>query len=100
MLGDDAADLIDAIAHNIEQPGTEAFLQRKVFYDNVGADALPELRATVRRLGGEFAQSVNQVLGAADRDRNPAAPGGARTRAVVVVYYFDAPVDVPRDPKR
>jgi hypothetical protein len=92
ILGTDAAELIEAIAHNIEHPGTEAFLQRKVFYDNIGAAALPELRGRVRTLGGDFAQAVNQVLGSYDRDRNPNAPDGARTRAVVAVYYFDAPV--------
>ena len=97
MLGNDAAELIDAIAHNIEHPSEERFLQRKVFYDNIGADALPELRGKVRALGGDFAQAINQLLGVYDHDRNPAAPGGARTRAVVVVYYFDAPVQTPRD---
>jgi hypothetical protein len=95
MLGTDAAELIEAIAHNIEQPSEEAFLQRKVFYDNIGAAALPELRGTVRELGGDFASAVNRVLASYDRDRNPAAPGGARTRAVVAVYYFDAPMQTP-----
>ena len=98
MMGSDAADLIEAIAHNIEQPSDEAFLQRKVFYDNIGAAALPDLRGKVRALGGDFARAVNQVLGSYDRDRNPGAPGGARTRAVVAVYYFDAPVE--QDQKR
>jgi hypothetical protein len=84
--------LIEAIAHNIEHPSADAFLQRKVFYDNVGADALPELRGRVRTLGADFAQAVNQVLASYDRDRNPNAPGGERTRTVVAVYYFESPV--------
>ena len=97
MLGTDAAELIEAIAHNIDQPSDEAFLQRKVFYDNIGAAALPEVRDKVRGLGGDFARAVNQLLGRYDRDRNPAAPGGARTRAVVAVYYFDAPMQTPHE---
>jgi len=92
MLGTDAAELIEAIAHNIEQPSQEAFLQRKVSYDNVGAAALPDVRAKLRGLGADFVQAANQVLSAVDRDRNPSAPGGARMRAVVAVYYFEAPV--------
>jgi hypothetical protein len=92
MLGSDSAELIEAIAHNIEHPSADAFLQRKVFYDNVGADALPELRGRVRTLGADFAQAVNQVLASYDRDRNPNAPGGERTRTVVAVYYFESPV--------
>ena len=99
ILGVDAAELIEAIAHNVEHPSEEAFLQRKVFYDHIGADALPELRGRVRALGGEFTQAVNQLLAAYDRDRNPSAPGGGRTRAVVAVYYFDAPVSPTTGPK-
>lgn len=99
MLGSDAGELIEAIAHNIERPGTEAFLHRRVFYDNIGADALPEVRGKLRALGGDFAQAVNQLLAAYDRDRTPAAPDGAPARAVVVVYYFDAPVQPARETK-
>ena len=88
MLGSDAAELIEVIAHNIEQPSGEAFLQRKVFYDNIGADRPARTARPVRALGGDFAQSVNQLLGSYDRDRNPDAPGGARTRAVVVRVLF------------
>jgi hypothetical protein len=95
MLGSDAAELIEAIVHNLERPGVDAFLQRTVRYDNLGADGLPALRARARELGEAFTERVNELLAAADRDRNPAAPGGARSRAVIGVYYCDAPVDVP-----
>ena len=40
----------------------------------------------------DFTQAADQVLSAADRDRTPSAPGGPRHRAVVGVYYFEAPV--------
>lgn len=89
-LGTDTAELIEAIAHNIERPADEAFLRRKVVCDTLGAAALPELRGKVRALGADFAQALDQVLGAYDRDRNPSAPGGDRMRATVTVYYFDA----------
>ena len=93
VLGSDAAELIEAIAHNIEHPSQEAFLQRKVSYDNIGAAALPELRVQMRALGGDFVQAVDRLLAGQDHDRNPSAPGGTRTRAVVAVYYFEAPVN-------
>ena len=60
-----------------------------MYYDNVGAAALVELRQRVRQLGGTFVQEVNQILSAYDRDRHPEAPGGARKRTVVGVFYFD-----------
>jgi len=89
ILGADAAELIGAITHNIEQPSEQAFLQRKVYYDNIGALALPELRQQVRNAGSAFVQEVNQILASYDRDRNPKAPGGIRKRAVVGVFYFE-----------
>ena len=85
----DASELIGAIAHNIENPSGEAFLQRKVAYDNIGTEALVELRRRVRAAGAEFVQAMNTIFAGYDLDRNPQAPGGNRSRAVLGVYYFD-----------
>lgn len=89
ILGTDASELIRAIVHNVEHPSDEAFLQRKVWYDNIGSEALKELRQKVRSAGTRFVQEMNTVLASYDRDRSPDAPGGARKRAVVAVYYFE-----------
>jgi hypothetical protein len=93
ILGRDVAELIAAIGHNIEHPGRDAFLQRKVFYDNVGAEALPELRPRVLAAGQDFLQAMNRMLAEYDRDRTPAAPGGSRTRAVVGLYYLEEKIE-------
>jgi len=90
MLGEDIAEFASTIAHNLEAQPHEAFLQQKVVYDNVGSEALEELRGELRRLGEAFLRRVNKIVAARDRDRNPAAPGGRRTRVVMGVYYFDA----------
>ncbi len=97
ILGSDATELIGAITHNIDHPGEEAFLQRKVYYDHIGADALHELRQKVRAAGAAFVQEINRLLATYDRDRNPKAPGGARKRAVVGVYYFDEDYEPPQN---
>jgi len=97
ILGSDAAELIRAIGHNIESPRESAFLQRKVFYDNIGADALADLRAKVRAAGGNFVQEMNAVLASYDRDRNPDAPGGKRKRAVLGLFYLDEDHQPPDD---
>lgn len=93
MLGTDAAELIEAIVHNVERPSTDPFLQRTVRYDNIGADGLAALRTRVRELGASFAQRANQLLAGYDRDRTPTAPAGDRMRAVVGVYYYDTAVE-------
>ncbi|MBI1817648.1 MAG: hypothetical protein HYR72_21940 [Deltaproteobacteria bacterium] len=91
LLGTDPAEVFSTIIHNIEHPETP-HLQRKVVYDNIGAEALAELRAEARRAGEEFVRRANSLLAAYDRDRHPKAPGGARTRVVLATYYFEEPV--------
>ena len=88
LLGTDPAELFCTIMHNVEHPDAPR-LQRKVVYDNIGADGLAEIRATARRRGEEFIRNTNTLLAAHDRDRNPQAPGGQRMRVVLGTYYFE-----------
>jgi hypothetical protein len=88
LLGTDPAELFDTIMHNIEHPEAPR-LQRKVAYDNIGADALDEIRAAARRAGEDFMRTANALLAAHDRDRTPHAPGGRRMRVVLATYYFE-----------
>lgn len=103
ILGSDVAELIAAIVHNIEAPAEQPYLQRKVYYDHIGGDAIDEVRRKVREAGARFAQEINALLARYDRDRNPRAPGGPRKRAVVGIYYFDEdyePEERPTPPRR
>ena len=88
LLGSDPAEVFSTIVHNIEHPDTPR-LQRKVVYDNIGADGVPQLSQAVRAIGEEFIRRANALLASYDRDRNPDAPGGARSRVVVGTYYFE-----------
>jgi len=98
LLGTDPAELFDTIMHNIEHPDAPR-LQRKVVYDNLGSEALAAVHAAARRTGEAFIRRANAVLAAHDRDRNPRAAGGRRTRVVLGSYYFeeDAAVDRTAD---
>lgn len=92
LLGADPGELFTTIVHNIEHPEAPR-LQRKVVYDNIGANALAELREEARRLGEEFIRRANALLAAQDRDRNPDAPGGERSRVVLGTHYFEEPYE-------
>lgn len=91
LLGTDPAEVFGTIMHNIEHSDAPR-LQRKVAYDNVGADALAEIRAAARRTGEQFIRRANTLLAAHDRDRNPRAAGGRRTRVVLGTYYHEEEV--------
>jgi uncharacterized protein DUF6502 len=90
ILAEDPAELLDTILRNILGEG-ERLLQRKVFFDNLGADAAGRVRAEMRREGERFLRRVNRRLARHDRDRNPRAAGGDPHYAGVGVYYFEGP---------
>jgi hypothetical protein len=91
LLGSDTAELFSTIMHNVAH-GDTPWLQRKVVYDNIGADALPALQEEARSVGLDFVRRANALLASYDRDRHPEAPAGERSRVVVGVYYFEEPV--------
>lgn len=96
MLAEDPAQLLETMLRNVLEADGEPLLQRKVFYDNLGADGAARVRAEVRRAGERFLRTMNAVLARYDRDRNPKAPGGGRRGAGVGVYFFEtAPDDAP-----
>jgi len=98
LLGSDPAELFATIIHNIEHPDAPR-LQRKVVYDNIGTEALSELRAAARRIGEAFIRRANVLLASHDRDRNPKASGGKRSRVVLGTYYFEDVGTSPEPPK-
>ncbi len=93
ILGSDVADLIQTIEHNLTASAEQAFFQRKVSYDHLPAEVLPEFQ----RLAGQHAQSLleelNDWLATRDREGTPLQPDEQRKRAGLEIHYFedDAP---------
>jgi hypothetical protein len=87
ILGVDASDLIATIDHNIRQPDTP-FFQRKVCYDHLPLEALPELKRKAADRGQSLLESMDRWMSARDRDVNPGVPGTGRKRAGIGIYYF------------
>ncbi len=85
-------DLVGALLHNLGKRRQQAFLQRAATYDNIPAGSLAAIRAGLRREGEELMVRANALLSRRDRDRNPRAGKGRRTRVSFGVYYFEAPV--------
>ncbi len=92
ILGTDVSDLIATIDHNILD-AEAAYFQRKVCYDNLPSEALPDLK----EMAGPKAQSLLEVLdrwmSERDRDANPQAKGTGRKRAGIGIYYFEGDYD-------
>ncbi len=89
ILGVDTAFLIDTIDHNLNRKDQSLRLQRKVLYDNLPDEALPEFRRLSSSAAQDLLESLDKWLSAHDRDVNPKAGGTGRNRAGVGVYYFE-----------
>jgi hypothetical protein len=89
ILGSDVSDLIRTIDHNLTCPPGEAYFQRRVSYDNIPHELVRGLTEKVSRKAQSCLESLDRVLAAADRDRNPAVKGSGRVRIGVGIYYFE-----------
>lgn len=89
ILGNDVADLIDTIDHNIQHGGDDPRFQRKVMYHSIDVQALPAFR----RLGAVQAQALLERLDGwlAEHDTDPALDtrDTARARVGMGIYYFE-----------
>jgi hypothetical protein len=91
MLAEDPAELLTTMLRNVLDETSAPLLQRRIAYDHIGADALPQLRDGLRKTSERFVRQIDRLLARYDRDRNPRAPAGTRWRAGVGLYYFEAP---------
>lgn len=87
ILGGDTSDLLQTIDHNICHPDAP-FFQRKVCYDNLPENVLPELKELARGQAQGLLENLDRWMSDRDRDVNPRVPGTGRVRAGVGIYYF------------
>lgn len=98
ILGNDVADLVNTIDHNIRLGANEPRFQRKVMYRNYPASQLPAFRA----LSADKAQALLEAFDLwlsehAEADPQPAGATQpvAAMRLGVGIYYFEEPMPRP-----
>ena len=92
ILGADVADLISTIAHNIEHGADDPRFQRKVMYESMPADALPEFREITGRNAQVLLERLDGWLAAHDNDTPAGAAERPHARVGVGIHYFEEPV--------
>jgi hypothetical protein len=97
ILGDDVADLVSTIDHNLFHGAREPFFQRKIAYDNVPEESVPRLRAEVAADAEQLLVKHDAAISRQDRDVTPAVRGTGRKRVVVGVWYYDHEYDEDDD---
>ena len=95
ILGTDVADLVNAIEHNLDPETDTSFYQRKVAYDNLPAEYLPELRRMLSRKGQKLLEELNSDMSRHDRDVQGETEIPDRRRAMIGIYYYEDSADEP-----
>jgi hypothetical protein len=97
ILGDDVADLASTIDHNLFHGTREPFFQRKIAYDDIPQEAVPQLRADIAADAEQFLIKHDAAISRQDRDVRPTVRGTGRKRVVVGVWYYDHDYDEDDD---
>jgi hypothetical protein len=87
ILGEHVRDLLESADHNLTHPPEDAFILRRVYFDNIPAEAVPALRAALRAAGEDVIAKAREQLAQADLGDDLVAPG--RTRVSLGVYYLE-----------
>jgi len=93
ILGRDVAGLLNTIGHNIYQTENLPHFQRKVFYDNLPEEFIPELKEFIETHAQELMEKMVDKMSENDRDTNPLIKGTGRRAAGLGVYYFEEDID-------
>ena len=89
ILGTDVAGLISTIDHNLRSDPNLAFFQRKVYYDNLPDEVIPELLSLTTEHAQALLERLDAWMSSHDRDINPQVTGTGRRAAGIGVYYFE-----------
>ena len=91
ILGTDVNYLISTIDHNLRPDARGPRFQRKVAYDNLPDEVLPEFRKLSSKRAQAFLERLDRWLAQRDRDVTPSIEGTGRNRAGLGIYYFEEP---------
>jgi hypothetical protein len=89
IMGVDVSEFIATFDHNMTHDQSEAFLQRKISYDNIPEEALPELRDLIFVQGRDFSEAIDRLIAKYDRDTNPSLKGSGKKKAGLGIFYFE-----------
>jgi hypothetical protein len=89
ILGTDVQLLLSTIDYNLQQNSQTPRFQRKVSYDNLPNESLPEFRKLSAEKSQALLIELDRYLSKQDRDLNPSVEGTGRKQAGVGIYYFE-----------
>ena len=89
ILGNDVADLVATIDHNLQHGGSDARFQRKVMYRGIAPQTLPAFRKLSAAQAQVLLERLDRWLAAQLESQPHADPGSAHARVGLGIYYFE-----------
>lgn len=89
ILGNDVADLVATIDHNLQHAGSDPRFQRKVMYRGIAPQALPAFRKLSAAQAQALLEWLDHWLAAQLESQPHADPGSAQARVGLGIYYFE-----------
>ncbi|MBL0125848.1 MAG: hypothetical protein IPP88_25400 [Betaproteobacteria bacterium] len=96
VLGEDSADFLTTISHNVMASPEQRFFQQRAYADNLPIETLSETKAISRQKGEAIIDDLRPVL--QRRDITPSSLN-CRGRAVFGIYYYEEVTDDGTDSK-
>jgi hypothetical protein len=91
LLGTDVKLLLSTIDHNLNPGPSGPLFQRKVAYDNLPREVLPQFRRQFAEKAQALLESADRWLAQRDRDATPSVEGTGRHRAGFGIFFFEEP---------
>jgi len=92
-FGQDAADFIASVSHNVLASAEHKLFQRRAWSDNIPVEALAVSRDLARQHGQAALENFADQLSRFDRDVTPNSEGTGRARVVLGIYYFEETIE-------
>lgn len=89
ILGNDVADLITTIDHNLQHGAHDPRFQRKVMYDAIPVSALPAFRKLSAHQAQALLEKLDAWLATQDVEQTPESQRPACARVGLGIYYFE-----------
>ena len=95
ILGNDVADLIATIDHNLQHGATDPRFQRKVMYDAMPVSALPAFRKLSAQQAQALLEKLDRWLATHEAGDAPAGAETPSARVGLGIYYFEEHIESP-----
>ncbi len=94
LFSQNSAELLNTMEYNIQQHDMDKKrFQRKVYYNNISSESLPELKALIESKAQSCLEEINSILKHHDRDNNKNITGTKKIKVGLAMHYIQEEIN-------